>query len=54
MVRRRLRHLAALPVLVPIPGRIRAQYDDQNPGDGVAVLFPEVLDLIKLFLFFKV
>jgi hypothetical protein len=50
----RLGRLAALPVLVTVPGRVAAQNDDQHPGDQVAIFLPEVFDLVELFLFFKV
>ena len=52
--RRGLRRLVALPILVAIPGREHAQRRDQDPGDQVAVLFPNVLELVELFLFFEI
>ena len=51
---RRLLRLAALPVIVKIPAGKCAHDNDEQPGDGIAVLLPEMLDLVKLFLFFKV
>mgnify|MGYP000990318428 CR=1 FL=1 len=46
--------LAALPVLVAIPSGVSRQHGDQQPGDQVAILLPEVLELVELFLFFEV
>ena len=49
-----LRCLLPLPILVTIPASVGAQHCDEQPGDGVAVLFPKMLELIKLFLFFEI
>jgi hypothetical protein len=46
--------LRALPVLPAVPGGDGAEDGDDHPGDEVAVLVPEMLDLGKLFLFFEI
>ena len=46
--------LAALPVLVAIPGRKSTKNGNECPGDEITVLLPEVLQLVKLLLFFEV
>ena len=43
-----------LPVLVTGPGGVGTQHQHQHPGDQVAVLLPEVLELLQLFLLFVV
>ena len=43
-----------LPVLVAVPGSIGTENQHEHPGDQVAVLLPEVLELIQLFLLFVV
>ena len=43
-----------LPVQVARPGGVSTQHQHQHPGDQVAILLPEVLDLVKLFLLFKI
>jgi hypothetical protein len=46
--------LATLPVLPAVPASHRQQDHQQHVADEVAVLFPDMLDLVKLFLFFEV
>jgi hypothetical protein len=46
--------LLARPPLPSVPAGYGAEHDDQHPGDQVAVGVPEVLELVKLFLFFEV
>ena len=46
--------LLVLPVVPAVPGGDGGEHHGEPPGDEVAVALPEVLDLVKLFLFFEV
>ena len=48
------RALVALVQIPAVPGGEAAEHQDEQPGDEVAVLFPERLQLIELFLLFEV
>ena len=52
--RARLHALAALPVLVAVKGGKSTQHHHQHAGDQGAVAAPEMLERVKLLLFFEV
>jgi len=49
-----LHRLVSLPKLVTVPGCDSTQDNNQRPSDQIAVLLPEMLELIKLLLFFEI